>query len=155
MLPGFTWGGGFGETLKALVDPVNPVSFFFHQRILYKGQYARVYRFNAPKDGMGSWQSGYQVFHPAFEGKVTITEDDGMAVRLESKAIGFPPDFPVSSTEEIIVWGWVDAGNKRQLLPVKHDFLVVHAAQHQAYLDRIEYKDHRHFEALSSVAFED
>ena len=109
MLPGFKWRGGFGERLREIFNPSLPVSFTFSQSIIYRGKRARVYEFVAPKDGLGSWNSGYQRFYPAYEGKVTITEDDRMAVRVESKAKEFPPAFPISSVENAITWDWVIA----------------------------------------------
>jgi hypothetical protein len=154
MLPGFKWRGGFAETLRALFDPSRPVRFTFSQSIIYHGKRARVYAFSAPKDGLGAWQSGYQGFYPAYEGKVTITEDDLTAVRVETKAKEFPPDFPISSVENAITWDWVIAGSSRELLPVAGELLLVNANERRAFLVRLDYRNHRHFQASSSIRFD-
>jgi TonB family protein len=154
MLPGFKWRGGFGETLREIFDPSRPVRFTLSQSIIYRGKRAQVYEFVAPKDGLGAWQSGYQGFYPAYEGKVTITEDDRMVVRVESKAKEFPPAFPISSVENVITWDWVIAGSGRELLPVTAELLLVNANERQAYLVRLDYRNHRHFQASSSISFD-
>jgi hypothetical protein len=154
MLPGFKWRGGFGETLRAIFDSSRPVRFTFSESISYRGKRARVYEFSAPKDALGSWFSGYQTFYPAYEGRVTITEDDRMAVHVESKAKEFPPAFPISSVENAITWDWVTAGSGRELLPVTAELLLVNANERQAYLVRLDYRNHRHFQASSSIRFD-
>jgi TonB family protein len=153
MLPGSKWSGGFGETLRMIFDPNNPVRFTPLKTITYNGKQARVYAFSAPKDGLGSWYTGYQSFYPAYEGTITIRESDLMVVRIESKAKDFPPAFPVSSVEDVIIWDWVVAGNSRHLLPVKADAIIVQAGTRQAYLTRLEYANHRHFQSSSSITF--
>jgi hypothetical protein len=154
VLPGWKWRGGFGEKLRSIFDPNNPVRFTFSQSIIYRGKRARVYEFSAPINGLGSWQTGYQRFYPAHEGKVTITEDDLMVVSVESKAKEFPAGFPISSVEEVMTWDWVIAGSDRELLPVSGEVLVVHASDRRAYLVRLDYRNHRHFQASSSIRFD-
>jgi hypothetical protein len=74
-------------------------------------------------------------------------------MRLEAKAKEFPAEFPISSVEEIVTWDWVTAGEARQLLPVQADVLVVYAQERRAYLNRLQYRNHRHFQASSSIRF--
>jgi hypothetical protein len=154
MLPGFKWRGGFGEKLRTIFDPTRPVRFTFSQSITYRGKRARVYEFSAPKDGLGSWYSGYQTFYPAYEGKVTITEDDLMVVKMESKAKEFPTAFPISSVEDATTWDWVIAGSGRELLPVSAEALIVLANERRAYLVQLDYRNHRHFQASSNLTFD-
>jgi hypothetical protein len=154
MLPGSKWLGGFGGKLRALFDPDRPVRFTFSQSVLYRGKRARVYEFSAPKDALGYWHTGYQTFFPAFEGKVTITEDDLMVVRLESKAREFPLAFPISSVEDATTWDWVMAGDGRELLPISGEVIVVYANERRAYLTQVDYRNHRHFQASSTLSFD-
>jgi hypothetical protein len=153
MLPGTRWEGGFGSELPALFSADCPTKFELEGRITEAGKSFSSIRFSSPPDGcVAVFTSGYQRYFAGQTGRILLDEREENVVRVEARSEGFPRAFPLSASEEQVAWGQVKIGDEVHLLPVSGDFIIVDntGAMH---LIRNEYKNHRHFEAASTVTF--
>ncbi|MGO9271192.1 MAG: DUF2846 domain-containing protein [Terriglobia bacterium] len=153
MLPGSHWQGGFGSELPALFDPNCPTKFELEGRITEAGKNFSSIRFSSPPDGcVAVFTSGYQRYFAGQTGRILLDEQEENVLRIEARSEGFPRAFPMSASEEQVAWGQVKIGDEAHLLPVSADFITVDNAG-AMHLIRNEYKNHRHFEAASTITF--
>ena len=155
MLGGSHMGrGAFGEELGNIFNRNCQVTFEFGGRVSEGGKSLSVVRFSSlPDNGCFSIFSGSERSYPERTGRVLLDEREENVLGLEVSWQGFPKAFPMAAGEERISWGYVKAGDENRLLPVSSDVVTVNSTGFM-YLNRQEYKNHRHFEASSSVKFE-
>lgn len=153
MLPGTKWEGGFGSELPALFNPNCPATFELAGRAKEGAKDVSVVRYSSPPDGcVGIFTQGYERFFASQSGRIVLDEREENVIRAESSSDGFPRAFPISSSESRISWDYVRIGDEAHLLPVASDFIIVESSGAMN-LIRQEYKNHRHFEASSSITF--
>jgi hypothetical protein len=113
-----------------------------------------VYRYKSPAEGCLHYlYSGYQRFYSAFTGRMFFDESTLEMVRFEEKAMGLPAAFPFTQADKEVDWDHVRVGDMTYLLPVSAKF-TARFFQEDAWLVKIEYKNHRHYEASSSITFQ-
>jgi hypothetical protein len=152
-LPGWTWGAGFGADLPHLFAPNCPTTFESEGRVNEGGKSLWVVRFSSPPDGcVGHFYSGYQTFFAGQTGRIFLDEHEENVIRFEENSQGFAKAFPLSAVEVEVSWGYVSIGDATHLLPVSSRIVHVQSSGRMQ-LARQEYKNHRHFEASSSIAF--
>jgi hypothetical protein len=153
MLPSANWSGGFGSSLSDLFGVDCPSTFALDNGVKEHGRSLLVLRYKSPLDGCLGWiHSGYQRFFFEETGRVLFDERQGHVVRLEGTDQGFPPAFPISQREFEVSWDYVKIAGDSHLLPVAADYITIYDSGRMA-LTRAQYKNHRHFEASSSVTF--
>jgi len=143
-LPGFKWHGGFGSEIRGLFDPKCPVTI--------EAEAPERYRYTSPVDGCFSYfYEYYQRFNPARIGHVRVDSATGHVIELYEDA-RFPEEFELAEREDHLAWDAVKIGDNFHWLPVRGTCVV---AYHSGKRERVEVelKNHRHFEASTSVTF--
>jgi len=152
-IPGFRWFLGFGAELNPLFSPGCLVTFESQGPEPTPGRQAWGYQYEAPADGCFGWyDSGYQRYFPAFSGRIIVDGATGRLVRFEQKALGFPQAFPDRQAEKIVVWDDIEIGGSSYLLPVSATYLT-EFSDGDAWWVKVQYRNHRHFEASSNITF--
>ncbi len=153
-LPGFKWYEGFGTEIGPLFDAKCPTTLEYQGRSKVSGRPAINYRFSTPVDGcFPFFFFGYQRYNPARTGHVFIDDPAGSILQLDEEASGFPAEIEFAERDEQISWDYVKIGDEPHLLPVRAKFLVRYF-DGTRYRIEVEYKNHRHFEASTSVTFQ-
>ena len=149
-LSGFKWSGGFGTELRPVFDPRCPT------RIEYAGDAAATggdlaeYRFESPAHAcFVPFYFEFERYNPARTGHVDV-DKRGRVVRFLEEARAFPPAFEFSGRTEEIYWSDVTIAGSQHLLPVRAVFVVVYSSG-VGWRVEVEYKNHRHFEASTTI----
>jgi len=152
-LPGFKWYGGFGTEIRPMFDPGCPTVLAYAGMATVRGIRLRKYRFNSPADGCFAFlYFDSQRSNPSRSGHVFIDDATGSVMQFDEDATGFPPDFGLTERSEEVSWADVKIGDAGHLLPVAANFVIDYASGARARIE-VEYRNHRHFEASSNVAF--
>jgi hypothetical protein len=151
VLPGFKWYGGFGTGIRPLFDPKCPTTIEYEGHAEVRGMQLVQYRFSSPADGcFGPFYFEYQRYNPARTGQVFIDDPGGHIIQLNETASEFPAEFEFAQRNEEVWWDYVKIGDVSHLLPVAANFVVLYSSGTQWRIE-VEYKNHRHFEALTHV----
>jgi hypothetical protein len=142
---------GFGASLRPLFDPTCPTTLAPAGREKLGGKPALVYRFASPADGCFGNLYGQWAYNAARTGRVLIDELTGEVLRFEEEATGFPRGFGFTQRNQVMTWGSVKIGDDSHWLPVSADFIWKMGAN--LYRTAIEYRNHRHFEAATSITY--
>jgi hypothetical protein len=152
-LGGLRWAAATGSALKPLFDPVCPVSFEFAERRTERGRELLVYDFSSPPDScFGATTSSYQRYYAGWKGKVFIDESTGNVLQLDWASTGFPAAFGFVEAKNETIWDYVKIGDASHLLPVSSDDMV-HYSAGQLESVKVQYTNHREFEAASTITF--
>jgi hypothetical protein len=145
---------GFGAELKPLFDPECPTTIDFAGRQEVRGKQVRVYRFSSPPDGcFGFLSLAAGPRHNAARTGRVLVDSDGNVIQYEEEAVGpFPAGFHFDQRNEVVSWDRVAIGDASFWLPVAADFIWRYPSGEQQ-RTTIEYKNHRHFEAATSLTF--
>ena len=155
----FSWGIPFGNELKSLFEPKCPTVIELEGRENAQGQPLFAYRYHSPPGGCfqafsvtrGFFSS--KRYNPARTGRILIDDPGGNVVRYEEEASEFPKGFGLDPWKQTTTWDYVTIGDTSHLLPVAED---IYSGFTFADLWHVvaEYKNHRHFEAATSVTFQ-
>jgi len=151
-LPGFKWTDGFGSQLKFLFDDHCPTQFRSEGRLLEDGTAVSVVSYSSPAGGCEFYWQDYQQFYPAKTGRIVLDAQEERVIRLETQSAGFPEAFPIASVRKQVTWNLVTIGDAVHWLPIAAEIQVVRS-NGEMRLARHEYKNHRHFEAASTITF--
>ena len=152
-LPGFKWYGGFGTEIKPVFDPQCPTVIEYAGLAEVRGKKLVKYRFHSPADGcFAFFYFENRRTNPARTGHVFVDDPAGNAIRFDEEASGFPADFGFAQRNEEVSWDYVKIGDASHLLPVAASFTILYSSGSQSRIE-VEYKNHRHFEASSTIAF--
>lgn len=149
------WGGGFGVELRALFDPKCPTKIDFAGTEVACGNEWLVYLFRSPPEGCfySHGFSGLQnLYNPARTGRILVDAGRGTVVRYQEEAAGFPEKFGKDRGTLTQSWNYVKIGDATYLLPISAEF-ESRRSDGSAGVVRVEYKNHRHFEAAATVTF--
>ena len=147
--------GGFGTELKPLFSPECPTTLTYAGKDKVRGRPASVYRFTSPAGGCFGFvfsRLGQDRYNAARSGRVLLDDASGAEVQYEEEATGLPASFQWIQRNEIMSWDNVKIGDATHWLPVSADFVwrVDGTRLHRA---SVEYKNHRHFEAGTSITY--
>ena len=156
--PGIRWGQSFGAEL-VIFDADCASRFDFAGLQALAGRALRAYRFSFPPDNcLYTHQVGrkgdrnYQEYIPAVTGQVLVDRARAEVLRFECEAGGFPEKFGIDRSIETESWDYVIIGGSTYLVPVAVTF-GFKSANGAAWLVKVEYRNHRHFEASSKLGF--
>jgi hypothetical protein len=143
---------GFGAALKPLFDPSCPTTLEFagHERV--RGKPALAYSFRSPADGCFGNLYGNWAYNAARTGRVLTADPSGEVLQFEEEASGFPPGYGFVQRDQVMSWDSVKIGDASHWLPTAADF-IWHYKSDTLYRVTVEYKNHRHFEAATSVTY--
>jgi hypothetical protein len=150
------WGDGlFGMYLRALFDPECHTTVDFAGTEGVSGSDLLVYLFRSPPNGclpLNRFGGPKNVYNPARTGRILLNAGRGNIVRYEEESFGYPEQFGMDRYTVTESWGDVRIGDSSFLLPVSTE-CVVRRSDGSAGKVSVEYKNHRHFEAATSVDF--
>jgi hypothetical protein len=152
-LPGFRWYGGFGTEIRPVFDPACGATLEYQGRADVRGSRLMRFLFTAPADSCFAvlFMNGKQANPPRL-GHVFIDETTGNVMQYEEEANDLPADFGMTQRTEQVSWSNVRIGDATHLLPVAASFMVRYATGARAKIE-LEFRNHRHFEASSHIAF--
>src|SRR5579863_828261 len=156
-IPGVSWSVEFGTEIKPVFDPECPTEVALEGRREVRGKQLLSYVFTSPPDGCfgtATWGSifGRRNYTPGVTGRVLLEDPSGSMMQYEDEATGYPKGFAVQSYKQTISWDYVKIGDSSYLLPVTMDFFLGFGSG-DPYHVSVEYKNHRRFEAATSVTF--
>jgi CubicO group peptidase (beta-lactamase class C family) len=150
-LDGPGWGMFFGVELK-MFHLECPTKFEFAGVERIGGRQLRAYRFNSPSGGCNAkLRAGREEYEPARTGRFLIDER-GEVLRYECEGRGVPEKFLLERVVETESWDYVTIGGSSYLVPVAAS-MSLFQADGTAWLARIEYRNHRHFESSAAVMY--
>jgi hypothetical protein len=149
---GFLPATGFGAELRPLFDPDCPTKLEAADRQGAGRAPLLVYRFTSPPDGCFSVLFAQRPYNAARAGRVLIEPSSGRAVRFEEDATGFPADYNFVRRNQVMTWGYVKTASGPIWLPTSAEFIwtLPNGLRYQV---AVAYRNHRHFEAVTSVSF--
>lgn len=148
------FGGGFGLELSAVFEPTCPTTIEFAGTETAGGVPLSVYRYSSPPNGcfgnlvFGSLKNEY---NPARTGRILV-DARGNVLRFEEGCFGFPEKFGTDRSGVTESWDYVKIGDATHLLPVSAE-AINRASDGASGRVVVEYKNHRHFEASTSITF--
>jgi hypothetical protein len=152
-LPGFKWYGGFGTEIRPVFAPGCSTTLDPQRFVTINGKRLLKIRFSAPAGGCFAFlYLDNRQANPPRSGHVLIDDATGNVMQYDEEAAGFPADFGMTQRNEEVTWANVTIGDSPHLLPMTASFLVRYASGAQARIE-VEYRNHRHFEASSTIAF--
>jgi hypothetical protein len=92
-------------------------------------------------------------YNGARTGRVLIDDPTGEVLQFEEEATGLPKGFAFVRRNQVMTWGSVKIGDASHWLPVAADF-IWHMRHGEIRRTTIEYKNHRHFEAVTNISFQ-
>jgi hypothetical protein len=151
--PGVTWSVEFGTEIKPVFNPECPTELAFDGHAEVRGKQLLAYVFTSPPDGcFGTANWGRKHYTPAVTGRVLLENPDGAMIQYQEEDGDFPKGFGVQSFRQTITWESIQIAGAPYLLPVTTDFYVGFASG-DPWRISVEYKNHRRFEAATSVTF--
>ena len=154
-LEGQLWYG-FGIELYPLFHPDCPTKIEFLKHDEVGGQPVLVYRFSSPPGGCFFtyvWGNTHNRYNPARVGRILVDANRLNVIRYEEQAEGYPPQFGIDRDTIVENWDWVKIGAASYCVPVSADFV---RQKSNGSLQRtiVEYKNHRRFQASTTVNFD-
>jgi hypothetical protein len=148
----------FGRELRPVFDPTCPTKIEFSGSQEAGGKQLLVYRFSSPPGGcFGQYplrEAHYKSpYNPARTGRILVDAQHGNVIRYQEEAGGFPEHFFADRRVVEEAWDFVKIGEVSYLVPVSAEF-VSRRADGVTRRTVVEYKNHRHFEASTTVTFD-
>jgi hypothetical protein len=122
------------------------------------GRELRAYRFSIPPDNClypySVIRNGREVgkYKPAVTGQVLVDRARAEVLHYECESGGFPEEIHIDRAVETESWDYVIIGGSTHLVPVAVTWST-QLEDGSAWLFKVEYRNHRHFEASSKLGF--
>lgn len=144
--------GEYGTTLRNLFSMGTEAEFEFREESTEQGRAAHIYDYHVRKE-RSRWRIGADGRQTTAEyrGAVWIETETGRALRVESRAVNLPYDFPIRSIEQTVDYGTVKIADEDYLLPVASESLGCRRLRRSCSNNRLEFLGYRKFTASSSV----
>jgi len=94
-----------------------------------------------------------QISYPAYQGSMKVRPQTGEILHVELSATGIPGAFPLDRAERSVDFGAVQIGGKDYLLPTTAYWFGCFRNTYSCFMNRIDFRDYRRFEADSTVLF--
>ena len=152
-LPGPNWGAWFGSELRPLFERECGNEFTSEGVTQVEGRALLAYSFRTPLDGcFGPGTIAYMQYADPHTGRLLVDKTEGSVVQIELRSDGGPME-PGGQTRWVLSWGDVKIGEATYLLPVAEDWTWRPGSAGDTWHVTVQYKNHRHFEAATSVQF--
>ncbi len=145
----------FGSEL-GMLDTGCSTTFSFAGGETVGGMKLLAYGFRAPADGcfatVAARRQRYEEYNPPRTGRILVDPARADILRYESEGGGFPEKFPVDRVFDTESWEYRTIGGSSYPVPVSAAFSTLDA-DGTAESMRVEYRNHRHFEASTKVTY--
>lgn len=142
-----------------IFDPDCATKFDFAGLQALAGRELRAYRFSIPpSDCFYTHAIGrrgdrnFKEYIPGVTGRISVDPVRAQVLRYECETGGFPETFGIDRSVETESWDYVIIGGSTYLVPVAVSW-GIQVRDGGAWLVKVEYRNHRHFEASSRVGF--
>jgi len=153
-IPGVNWGLGFAGYLNSVFDRDCANTFELAGHETLRGKRVTVYSFQSPVDGcFGPGTLGYRQYDAARTGRILVEDLGGNVIQMEFEVIQ-TPGITSGNDKEVYTWDDVTIGDASHLLPVAADY-VYPWPNGDSWHVTVQYKNHRHFEAATTVKFQE
>lgn len=143
----------FGLHLESVFDPQCAADVELAGREEAGGRQLLVYSFHAPPgDCFGSVVHNGNRQVAAITGRILVDAGNLHLLRCEYLSSGFPEKFACDRYTVTDLWGYATIGGSSYLVPISAEALV---RMSDGSTERVitEYRNHRHFEAATSITF--
>jgi hypothetical protein len=96
-----------------------------------------------------------QMVYPAYKGILNVYIQTQTVIHIELQAKEMPLDFPLDRAERSSDLSTVGIGDERYLLPTAAYWFGCFRNTFSCFLNRIDFRNYRRFEAKSSIRFDD
>ena len=96
-----------------------------------------------------------QVVYPGYKGLLKVRTQTREATHVELEAADMPPAFPLDRAERSADFGTIGIGGEQYLLPTTAYWFGCFRNSYSCFLNRMDFRDYRRFEAKSTVRFGD
>lgn len=147
--------GEFATTLQDLFDPATQAQFVRVREGRVNGRLAHVYSY-AVEQAHSNWvlvAPGGQRYQPAHRGEVWIDKESRRVLRIEQRAEGLPPTFPVREAETRVDYGFIRIDNGVYLLPLESESTGCVRGSAACNRNTITFQEYRKFSADSNVIY--
>ena len=142
----------FGLHLEAVFGPQCASNVEFVGREEVDGQPMLVYFFHIPPGAcFVAVHNGNRQF-AAITGRILVDASNLHVFRSEWVGTGFPEKFAVDHFTTTEQWGYATIGGSSYLVPVSSE-IVLRMSDGSTERGKTEYRNHRHFEAATSITF--
>jgi hypothetical protein len=154
----FNWGEQFGYELKTVFSPKCAVTIEFEGSEETHGKRLLTYKYHAPPNSCFipfMIRSGFfsvKNYNPSRTGHFVIDDPGGNVIYFEELASEYPKGFGADPWKQTSSWDYVQIGDSSRLLPVVAE-VFGGFTQGDLWHVVVEYKNHRHFEAATSITF--
>jgi hypothetical protein len=154
-LGGSTSTGDFGTMLRTLFLPTSQTRFEWARWATWDKRLTMVFSFHVDQQN-----SQYSIrvsdlkreIITAYEGELFVDKETRKVMRLVTKAVDIPSDFPVRRADEALTYGYEDVGGTQFLLPTRGE---VQMDGTDVLSDNIlEFRHYRKYEVGSSISFD-
>jgi hypothetical protein len=95
-----------------------------------------------------------QITYPAYRGSIKVKPETGEVVHVELEATGIPAAFPLDRAERAVDFGTVWIGETKYFMPTTAYWFGCFRNSYSCFLNRIDFRDDRRFQADSTLLFE-
>ncbi|HMD50098.1 MAG TPA: hypothetical protein VKG79_13410 [Bryobacteraceae bacterium] len=115
---------------------------------------ALLYRFTGQRSsGCIALKFKSQIAYPAYSGNMTVDPQTHQVLHVELEATNIPAAFPLDRAERSLDLGTVNIGASEYRLPITGYWFGCFRNSYSCFLNRMDFRDYRRFEAESAVAF--
>lgn len=155
-LGGWRWHG-FGLEIKPTFDPACPTKIEPVGSQTVNGRKMLIYRFSSLAAAcfveFGLQFGGtHRHYNPARSGRVLVDAATGAVMRYEEDAFGFPEAYGLDWRTLVEQWDYVAIGGASHLVPMSAEFVIGDSTGRVRRV-AVEYRNHRHFEAATTLTF--
>lgn len=119
-----------------------------------KGETLAVYEFRgARSSGCVGVNFKSQITYPAYKGSMKVNARSGEVLYVELGAVEIPEAFPLDRAERSVDFSWVQIGSAKYLLPATAYWFGCFRSSYSCFMNRIDFRDYRRFEADSNISF--
>jgi len=152
-LSDFNWGIGFGAGLHQVFSPKCPTMLDYAGHEEVRGKQTLAYHFSSPPDGcFSTFTIGSKQYNPAQRGRILIEDPGGNVIHFETEAREFPKLFGADPFKFTLTSDYVKIGDASYLLPVAAE-VFGGFTRGDLWHVVVEFKNHRHFEASTTLMF--
>ena len=156
-IPRVNWSVEFGTEIKPVFGPECPTEIALEGRREAGGKQLLAYVFTSPPDGCfgtATWGNLFtrRTYTSAVTGRILVEDPGGSMIQYEEEAAGYPKGFAVQLFKQTVSWDYVKIGDSSYLLPVSLDMFLGFSSDDPWHIS-VEYKNHRRFEADTSVTY--
>ncbi len=94
-----------------------------------------------------------EIAYPAYKGSITVSQRTREVLHVELEAVDIPTAFPLDRAERSVDFARVRIGGEQLLLPATGYWFGCFRNSYSCFMNRIDFRDYRRFEAASTVKF--